>query len=54
MAFAHVTTMNSRLWSGLNIKPKRQIRKDQDWGSPQAGLADKEELQSQSVSSRER
>ena len=29
---------------------KRQIRKDQDWGSPQAGLADKEELQSQSVS----
>lgn len=29
---------------------KRQIRKDQDWGSPQAGLADKEGLQSQSVS----
>ncbi len=29
---------------------KRQIRKDQDWGSPQAGLADKEELQSQSPS----
>lgn len=28
---------------------KRQIRKDQDWGSPQAGLADKE-TQSQSVS----
>ena len=52
---AHVSKATAaRLIRTLGYKTypdaKRQIRKEQDWGSPQAGLADKAELQSQSVS----